>query len=557
MRWHGADVELRTMTVRETWVDGSAVLEDAPPQPGQRIPGTLRVAGVAFAIGAVVSVLMWQQDWLLLYSDAQSHLTIARRIFDSQEPGFAQIGTVWLPFPHLLLLPWVLSYMLWQTGFAAAIVGTLCLGVSAAALWRITTRVGFTASARWATIAVFVLNPSLLYLHTVALTEPVLIAAILAALAGLSGWIFGRPPHSPGQLAIFAGAPSAAAVLTRYEGWAFVVVATLFVMLASWRRWRSLSHTLVSAAAFVSVPLVAILWWISFNWAVFGKPLDFIQGEYSAAAQQQALAEQGLIPTKGNLGLSLFTFDWTVVGFIGIPLLVLAAIGGVIALLTRGFSTTSLLMWLPGFIYPFAILSLFLGQTAIRNDHSLPTGLFNLRFAAGLVPLVALMVGVLVDAFARRWVRLGSIVLGVTVAVAVAFAAWGFSDPLRRIDVIREGYSTTLSSTDSAAASAWLAERVGNDSILIDEGANPVLMQFNIPLENIYARFTGLSYAKAVLEPSRYVTWIYVDTANPADLVWEKLRNEPSFLARFATVFQSGSVRIYHLVSAGEPAVAR
>jgi len=538
-------------------VAGGAVIEDSPPRPGQRIPGTLVVTGIALAVGAAVSLVMWQQNWLLLYSDAQSHLTIARRIFDSQEPGFAQIGTVWLPFPHLLLLPWVLSYTLWHTGLAAAIVGTLCLGASAAALWRITTRIGFAPPARWATVALFVLNPSLLYLHTTALTEPVLIAAILAALAGLSGWIFGKPPYSPGQLAIFAGAPSAAAVLTRYEGWAFVFVATLFVMLASWRRWRSLSHSLVSAAAYVSVPLVAVLWWISFNWVVFGKPLDFVQGEYSAAAQQDALASQGLLPTKGNLGLSISTFDWTVVGFIGLPLLALAAVGGVLALLTRGFSTTSLLIWIPGFIYPFAILSLFLGQTAIRNDHSLPPGLFNLRFAAGLVPLVALLIGVLVDVVAQRWVSLGTILLGLTVAVAVGFVAWGFSDPLRRVDVIREGYSTTLSGTDSAAASAWLAQRVGSDTILIDEGANPVLMQFNVPLEHIYARFAGLRYARALREPSKYASWIYVDTGNPADLVWKALQNDPSFTSRFATVFQSGSVRVYQLVNSGAQVVEK
>jgi hypothetical protein len=456
-----------------------------------------------------------------------------------------------LPFPHALLLPFVASYALWQTGLAAAIVGVGCLGVSAAALWRITTRVGFAPVARWVTVAVFVLNPSLLYLHTVALTEPVLLAMILASLAGLSGWIFAKPAYSPGQLAIFAGAPAAAAVLTRYEGWAFIVVAALFVVIASWRRWRSLSNTVVLTLSFLAAPLTAIAWWISFNWVVFGAPLDFAQGEYSAAAQQQSLAVRGLLPTRGNLGLSMATFDWTVVGFIGIPLLIVAAGGLGLLLWRRGLSTTALLVLLPGFVYPFAILSLYLGQTAIRNDHSLPTGLFNVRFAAGMVPIVALLIGFVVDDLRRRGTTLGWAAAGLVLALTAGFTAWSFAEPRTRIDVIREGFSNALSGADSAKAAAWLAENNDGGQILIDEGANPVLMKLDVPLDRIYARFTGASYERALASPAEYVTWVYVDKGNPADLVWEALRNDPAFTSRFSAVFESGTVTIYQLLDGG------
>jgi hypothetical protein len=523
-------------------------VEDVPLEEHHRIRGTVLVAFLAMGVGVVASLLFWHQDWLLLYSDAQSHLTIARRIFDSKEPGFAQIGTVWLPFPHALLLPWVTSYALWQTGLAAAIVGIGCLGVSAASLWRITTRVGFSPLARWVTLAVLVLNPSLLYLHAVALTEPVLIACIVAALAGLAGWIFAKPAYSPGQLAIFAGAPAAAAVLTRYEGWAFVFAAALFVVIASWRRWRSLRNTVVLTLSFLATPVVAVGWWVSFNWVVFGAPLDFAQGTYSAAAQQQSLADRGLLPTQGNLFLSLETYDWTVVGFFGIPLLVVAAAGLGLTVWKRGFSTTALLILLPGFIYPFAIVSLVLGQTAIRNDHSLPPGLFNVRFAAGLIPLVALLVGVVIDVVSQRFDSVGWVVASMVLALTVGFTAWSYSAPLERIDVIREGYANALSGADSSAAAAWLAQNNDGGQILIDEGANPLLMKLDVPLSQIYARFTGSSYLRAVTKPQDYVTWVYVDTGNDSDLVWQALRDDPSFLTRFAPVFQSGTITIYRLI---------
>src|SRR5436309_3393858 len=58
---------------------------------------------------------------LLLYGDAVAHINIARRIFDSRTPGLLQLGTVWLPLPHLLMAPFLVSRALWQTGMGGSI----------------------------------------------------------------------------------------------------------------------------------------------------------------------------------------------------------------------------------------------------------------------------------------------------------------------------------------------------------------------------------------------------------------------------------------------------
>ena len=41
--------------------------------------------------------------------DAKAHLVVARRIVDSLEPGYLQMGIHWLPLIHLLYLPLVRS----------------------------------------------------------------------------------------------------------------------------------------------------------------------------------------------------------------------------------------------------------------------------------------------------------------------------------------------------------------------------------------------------------------------------------------------------------------
>ncbi len=74
------------------------------------------------AFVSVFSFLFYERHGdILLYGDAVAHINIARRVFDSQTPGLLQLGTVWLPLPHLLILPFIVPMRLWQTGTGGSI----------------------------------------------------------------------------------------------------------------------------------------------------------------------------------------------------------------------------------------------------------------------------------------------------------------------------------------------------------------------------------------------------------------------------------------------------
>ena len=66
------------------------------------------------AISGLATAYVNHSGWTLYYGDAEAHLDIARRIVDSRKPGYDQFGTVWLPLPHLLMLPFVTNNQLWQ-----------------------------------------------------------------------------------------------------------------------------------------------------------------------------------------------------------------------------------------------------------------------------------------------------------------------------------------------------------------------------------------------------------------------------------------------------------
>ena len=79
---------------------------------------TLLVAWAALAVALVSLAYCVRHGTLLLYGDAVAHLHIARRVFDSLTPGFRQLGSVWLPLPHILLLPFVWNMTWWHNGLA-------------------------------------------------------------------------------------------------------------------------------------------------------------------------------------------------------------------------------------------------------------------------------------------------------------------------------------------------------------------------------------------------------------------------------------------------------
>ena len=144
-------------------------------------------------IAAIISIAAFfyylRHDDLLLYGDAVAHINIARRVIDSRTPGLLQLGTVWLPLPHLLMLPFLISKWMWRTGIGGSIPSMLAYVFSVAGIFRLMKTVLPSAKdyrgagfAPWFAAAIFALNPNLIYLQTTAMTEPVYLAFFIWTL---------------------------------------------------------------------------------------------------------------------------------------------------------------------------------------------------------------------------------------------------------------------------------------------------------------------------------------------------------------------------------------
>src|SRR5579864_554247 len=148
------------------------------------------VAQIATAISVISFFHHLQHGDLLLYGDAVAHINIARRVFDSRYPGLLQLGTVWLPLPHLLMVPLVAVNSWWRTGAAASIPSMAAYVLSVLGIFRLSRRamvsVGFSSTTAKLTAcfaaAIYGLNPNLLYLQATAMTEALYLALFIWAV---------------------------------------------------------------------------------------------------------------------------------------------------------------------------------------------------------------------------------------------------------------------------------------------------------------------------------------------------------------------------------------
>src|SRR5215471_16929954 len=171
--------------------------------------------GVALALVSAAAVaFFYSRGNLCYYGDAESHLNIARRIVDSRTPGYDQVGTVWLPLLHWALIPFARVDSLWVSGLAGAIPSAIAFVLAGSFLFAAARRI-FGGAAAIAATAIWALNPNVLYLQSIPMTES-LWSACFAALLYFTVR-FGETQRW--TAAAGAAIAALAGTITRYEGW--------------------------------------------------------------------------------------------------------------------------------------------------------------------------------------------------------------------------------------------------------------------------------------------------------------------------------------------------
>jgi hypothetical protein len=345
------------------------------------------IAGSLALLVAIFATWNYQRGFILWYGDAQAHLNISRSLFDSQTPGYDQLGTVWLPLLHLLCLPFVRSDVLWSTGLAGTIPVAACFVFAGTCFYLSARAVYAERAAAVVVLLCFALNPNLLYLATIPMTEVVFLAGLSLLLlcyvrfrvAASGMWI--------------AGAIAAlwAMCFTRYDGWFLIPFAALwFAFAAKGRRTRI-------ALAIVVFASLAPLCWMGFNWYQTGNALDFLNGPYSAQAIQAGKPYPGL----HNWPLAVLYYSTAGVLCTGWPLLLIGGAGLLLGARNKALAPLALLCLTPAFY----IWSIHSSQTPIFVPQLPPHGLYNSRYGIAVLAVAAFSAGALAKWLPGNWQR--------------------------------------------------------------------------------------------------------------------------------------------------------
>ena len=405
----------------------------------------LRAAALASI--ASIAAFLWYlaHNQVLLYGDAVAHINIARRVFDSRDPSPVQLGTVWLPLPHVLMLPFVVNDAMWRSGIGGSIPSMLAYVLGAVGVFRL-VRGRSSRAAAWTAFALFAFNPSLLYMQSTAMTESIFLCAMVWSLVYLDEMLRGLFPERGGGLPARlkpsialgrCGVALGAAIFTRYDGWilAFAVgtVALLAVILShvfrSQGRDERLGRVMIE---FLLLCALCPTLWLAHNYSISRHPLDWWNGPYSAKAIEQRTTRPGDPPYPGKYHMLCAAKYFAkcarmqmAEGGAEWPLFLLA-IGGVALAATRPLRMAALLLlWLP---LPFYAYSIAYGSVPIFIPVWWPYSYYNVRYGLELLPAMAVSIGLVVGAL---WRVESNLLLRRAAYLVFALAVWGYASSWR------------------------------------------------------------------------------------------------------------------------------
>jgi len=533
-----------------------------------------RVAGIAVLVSLFSFLYYLQQSDLLLYGDAVAHINIARRVFDSQTPGPLQLGTVWLPLPHLLMIPFIFSDAMWRSGAGGSIPSMIAYVLGVVGIFRL-VRGMLEADVRtkpaagvgaWAATFAYGANPNLIYMQATAMTESVYLALFVWAVAYFAEFIrslrenenvVGRPTPAAGTALVRCAYCLAGAELTRYDGWFLAGVMGAVVVAIVLRRWQNRTFDdralRQNAAKFLlGIAAVPVLW-LAYNGVVYGNALEFANGPYSAKAIEQRVgapnpalhnARVAAIYYLKSAQLNVAEGNW---GRFWLAAAFVALVIGAWKLPAQ--SAPLPLLWVPLVFYA---LSIAYGSVPIHVHTWWPFATFNQRYGLQLLPMFAVSTGVLTASVVLLGKLLnvsghrGKLVATMLAMVVVSYASLWKAEP-QCLKEARRNWE--IRNPLDSAVERIIGALPGNSRFLMELGEHVgVMQQLGIRLRQVVNNENHRSWKRptdpeglwerALADPPRYVDFVIAFDGDAVDQRANKIS-----LAELAEIRATGQAR--------------
>ncbi len=460
----------------------------------------------------------------LSYNDARSHLDIGRRVVEGLKTGIAQLGSVWLPLNHVLMIPTIWNDWWWHSGLSGAIQNMISFVATGVLIYKYLEKVKVGLLGRLVGVFVFVMNLNILYLQSTAMTELLLLATMTAGCYWLMIWARRDNLVDLIKSAFFI----MLSTLVRYDGWFLLLFATLIVAINVYRK-KGYQETEGKVILFGTLSAFGVALWFLWNLIIFKDPLYFALGPYSAHAQQLQLSAANNLPTKYNIFMSIKIYIYALLyNSYSIPV-ILAAIGALYFWFNKRIKfevrMASFVLTAPLF---FNIVALFFGFSVLFISGISGNTWFNARYGIMLAPTLSVFVGYLVDRAKSFRVLIISVLLFVT------FFAFANQDSVA-IDDAQVGSSQK----NVSEVANWIKENTADKEgfILVSAASHDaIIFSSGLPMKKFIHEGTGAYWESATVSPEHWARWIILRTYDENDSTYRLIKNTPGF-------------QLYHLVN--------
>ena len=498
------------------------------------------IFGSAFIAAIIATYISYVNGWILAYGDAESHINIAKKVVNGLTPGFAQLGGIWLPLTHMLMLPLVTIDSLWRTGLAGSIISGIFYVITCVYLFKITKLITKNAFAAFIAFLVFATNPNILYMQSTPMTEVPLIAFFI-----LSSYYFIKYLYGIRQLSslILAGLFAFAASLTRYDGWFLVFFEALIIITPGLFNKEIYQKSKGNMILFITLAGFGILCWFVWGGLILGDPLYFTNSVYSAKSQQLAWMAKGELPAYHNMLLSLIYYVYTALANSGFITFVISIIGAIVFLSSNSSKAklgTILVLFVP---FVFNVLSLFLGQAVIFIPGLTPQHfdyhLFNVRYGVMMIPFMAVFFGYL---FAHMHKSMKFVLICLLILQTALFSLGDM--PVMTLADGTHGLSANKIPTN---VEQFINDHYDGGLVLIDDYARTIsITQSTIPMDHVIYVGNKPYWDESLKHPEKYATWIVMQKN---DAVWSSIYNDPKvqkdLYKYFKKVYTSQDILIF------------
>lgn len=467
---------------------------------------TIILSSLLLSLGSFFFYL--SRGYILIYADAFAHLNIARQVVDSITPGPIQLGTVWLPLQHIAMLPFIWNTYLWHSGIAGSI-GSMCAYIVTVFFTYKTARLlTHSMLAGVVAAAIIGLNPNYLYMQAIPMSESLMLATISSFLYFLLQW---QKTNEIVYL-ILSAICVCLSTLTRYEGWFLTVFGIFYVFLISLRR-KSYRHAEGLTILFSVVAFLGIGLWFLYNYIIIGNPFFFLNGQFSAKAQQDMLYIAGSLPTKHNLLITLQTYVWDLLDVAGIILVTVASISLLVYLIKKP-TKVSLLYLLVAFGPPAVIIfTLYVGITVIAIPqvpiHNTYGNMFNVRYGLMSLPFIALA-----GSLFARYKAIAIVIFGLIITQALFF--YRFDYVLTLNDSLK-GVSAFHINASSEKLAQTLANNCKNtETLMMIASHDETVIASNLPIKRFIYEGNYRYWQSALKNPTPLVGCIVMGTHDSA-----------------------------------------